>query len=226
MHDVEGFFKNQVSVFDSAVSLESELHNDLDYLAKEEEANSALNQIRLITMLPVNGKYNYKRIPELNGLMTTVKTGHDKLLEAKKSEILEIVRLCMAAVHQAAGGDHHVMNIVSNADDFFTEKKEKVANSKSLALLDGLVPPLWARKDATCESIENMMKPKPPIEPDKVKDNGERYVTPKKVIKAVPRQAVFPAKKLESDKEIDEYVEKMRTALKQYLKNCDGIQLN
>ena len=45
MQRVEGFFKNQVQVFDAAVKMEEDLKNDLNYLRKEEEANEALNQI-------------------------------------------------------------------------------------------------------------------------------------------------------------------------------------
>lgn len=154
MHDVEGFFNNQVDVFDAAVKQETDLHNDLDYLAKEEESNTALNQIRLITRIPSGGKYNYKRIPELNGLMATVKAGHDRLLEAKRVELLEIVRQCMEEVHQAANGDVKVKNIITNADNFFIQRKEKIAETNSLALLDGLVPTMWTYKDDACESIE------------------------------------------------------------------------
>lgn len=226
MQDVEGFFNNQVAVFDAAVKQETDLHNDLDYLAKEEEANAALNQIRLIISMPTCGKYNYKSIPEMNDLMATVKAGHDRLLEAKRAELMEIVRQCMAEVHQAANGDVNVKNIITNADNFFIQRKEKIAETKSLALLDGLVPPMWTYKDDACESIEIILKPVPPKQPDKVKDNGTPYVAPKKVIKAIHRQAVFPAKRLENDEEIDAYVEKMRSNLKQLLKNCDGIQLN
>lgn len=51
MQNVEGFFKNQVQVFDAAVRMEAELRNDLSYLQKEEEANQALNQIRKITVV-------------------------------------------------------------------------------------------------------------------------------------------------------------------------------
>jgi len=36
---------------------------------------------------------------------------------------------------------------------------------------------------------------------------------------------VFPAKRLESDADIDAYVEKMREQLKTLMKNCDGIEL-
>lgn len=54
----------------------------------------------------------------------------------------------------------------------------------------------------------------------------EKPSQPKKIIKSLNRQVVFPAKRLESESDVDEYVEKMRTQLKQLMKNCDGIQLN
>lgn len=225
MQNVESFFNNQVGLFDAAVRQESDLSNDLDYLAKEEEANTALNQIRLITMVPCGTVYNYKRIPELNSLMATVKAGHDKLLAAKRKELLEIVRQCMAQVQQAANGDPKVKSVITSADNYFAQKKEKIAGTNSLALLDGLIPPMWTYKDDACERIEILLKPAPPKQPDIVKET-EDYVPYKKVIRPIHRQAVFPAKRLESDADIDAYVEKIRSNLKQLLKDCDGIQLN
>lgn len=44
----------------------------------------------------------YKRIPELNGLMDTVREGHGRLLQAKRAEILEIIRQCLAEIHTLA----------------------------------------------------------------------------------------------------------------------------
>jgi hypothetical protein len=46
------------------------------------------------------------------------------------------------------------------------------------------------------------------------------------VIKAIHRQAMFPAKTLKTEEEIDAYVDKIRTNMKQLLKGCDGIKLN
>lgn len=46
------------------------------------------------------------------------------------------------------------------------------------------------------------------------------------MIKAIHRQAMFPAKILKSEDEIDAYVDKVRTNMKQLLKGCDGIKLN
>jgi hypothetical protein len=224
MQNVEGFFKNQVSVFDAAVKLETDLHNELDYLSKEEAANNALKQIRLITM--GTGKFDYKRIPELNGLMATVHEGHGRLLAAKREELLEIVRQCMEAIHTAAGNNIDAKNLVTTADNFYSQKKERIAELRSLALLDGLVPPMLTYKDETCERIEVMTRPPKPQPQHSVVKEGPATQTPKKVIKSLNRQVVFPAKRLESEADIDDYVEKMRSQLKQLMKNCDGIQLN
>jgi hypothetical protein len=225
MVKLENFFGSQVKVFDEAVKLVNDLHNELDYLSKEEESNSALNEIRLITMIQVkNGSFDYKKIPELNGLMAKVHEGHDRLLEAKKEELLEIVRQCLEAIHMAAVDKSELKAIVTKADEFYVQKKERISELKSLALLDGLVPPMLQYKDQTVDKLESASKPTP-VTPT-VNPSKSDTPTPKKVVKAFNRQVVFPAKKLESDAEIDAYVEKMREQLKQLLKGCDGIQLN
>ena len=63
----------------------------------------------------------------------------------------------------------------------------------------------------------------PPVEKPPVQPAGKS--APKKVIKDMPRQIVFPAKVLETEADIDAYVEHMRARLKQLMQNCDGIQL-
>ena len=221
---VEDFFRSQVGVFDAAVKFEADLRNDRDYITKDEEAEEALNQIRLITRVPSGTRYDYKRIPDLNGFMAKVKSGHDRLVDAKREELLEIVRQCMAEVHQAANGNVAAHDIITKADEFFTQRKERIAEIKSLALLDGLVPPIWAYKDNACERIEHLLKPVPPRNPDQVEEKTQPI--PKKFVKTIHRQAIFPAKKLESEEEIDAYVEKMRSYLKTLLQDCDEIQLN
>lgn len=224
MQNVESFFKNQVLLFDSAAKYESDLRVDLDYIAKNEEANKALNTIQLITTMPIGGSFNYARIPELNGLMATVREKHGAMLEEKRAELLEIVRQCMAEIHTAAGDDANARAISNKTDSFFAQKKEQIAEIKVLALLDGLVPPMWQYKDEVCDRIETLQKP--PVVTPPVTGGQTPAPAPKKVIKTIHRQAMFPAKTLESEADIDAYVEKVRTQMKHLLKGCDGIRLN
>ncbi|MDO4514851.1 MAG: BREX system P-loop protein BrxC [Lachnospiraceae bacterium] len=225
MVSVENFFKNQVTVFDAAVRFEQELHTDLDYIARDEEAHKALNTIRLITMLQSGTKFNYRRIPELNALMATVKNAHDKMLEEKRLEVLEIVRQCMEETHTAAKGDAKASNLIATSDTYFAGCKTKIADCKSLALLDGMFLPMCQYKDDTVARIESVLTPPAPPKPPVKHDGGDKPA-PKKVIKAYNRQVVFQAKTLESEEDIDQYVEKIRAQLKQLLKTCDGIKLN
>lgn len=225
MQRVESFFKNQVSLFDSAVRYEADLRVDLDYIAKDTEAHKALNTIRLITMLQTGNSFNYTRIPELNGLMATVREKHEAMLAAKRAELLEIVRQCMEEIHTAAGDNTDARAVSNKADTFFAQKKEQIADTKVLALLDGLVPPMWQYKDETCERIESLQRP-PIVTPPPAAGGQTPTPVPKKVIKTIHRQAMFPAKTLESEAEIDAYVEKIRGQMKQLLNGCDGIRLS
>ncbi|MGN1383243.1 MAG: BREX system P-loop protein BrxC [Eubacterium sp.] len=220
LQPIEAFFKNQVAVFDAAVKMEADMHNDLPYLQTDEEANTALNQIRLITVVKGNDSSVYRRIPELNGLMDKVRAGHNKLLEAKREELLEIVRQCLAEIHTAAGGGSECRNIVIAADNYFTQQKEKIATTKVIVLLDGMTTQMWNYKDDTLSRIEAAKTPRvTPVNPPK---NDE----PKKHIKNYYRQAIFKQATLESQADVDAYVDRIRSYLTTLLKDCDGIKLN
>ena len=216
MQNVEAFFKNQVQIFDAACKMLEELSNELDYLSREEEANNALNRIRLLVSLQAG--FDYRCIPELSTLMSVVREGHERLLAAKRGELLEMIRQCLEVIHTEGADNSDCKSVIAKADTFYSQKKERIAELQSLALLDGLIPPMFQHKDDACKRIAALKKPpEPPVEPPE-------HV--KKVIKKYNRQLVFPYKLLESEAEVDEYVEMIREQLKSYLENCDGIELN
>lgn len=219
MQPVEAFFKNQVTIFDAAVKMEFDLRNDLPYIQKDEETNTALNQIRKITMVNGSNPAVYKQIPELNTLMDKVRAGHNKLLEAKRAELLEIVRQCLAEIHQAGGEGSEFKNAIEKADNYFTQMKNQIATTKTIVLLDGMTTQMWNYKDDTVAAIESAKKPKKPVKP--VRPNQ-----PKKHIKNCYRQAIFKQATLESEADVNDYVERMRSYLNALLKDCDGIKLN
>ena len=219
---VEGFFKNQVQLFDAAAQMGEDLRNELDYLSHEPAANDALNKIRLI--VAVQGGFSYQKIPELNGLMATVREGHGRLLEAKRAELLEIIRQCMAEVHTLSDGNMACSELVRKADTYFDQQKTKISELRSLALLDGLVPQIWSYKDDICDRMEAAKQPPKPVEAKQ--PNTPAKPAPKKIIKTVYRQAAFPAKVLANQADVDAYVERMRSYLMAMLKDCDGIKLN
>lgn len=224
MQNVEAFFKTQISVFDAAVKLEADLRNDLDYIKKDGEADAALNAIRLVTMIPSNRKYDYKRIPELNGLMAKVKASHDAMLEGKRNELLEIVRQCMSEIHMIAqDGNSQAKAISDKADIYYSQQKEKIAETTSLALMEGFPIPMWNYRDDAISRIEVAVQPPKQTTPPKKPDADKSVV--QKTYKPIFRQSLLKTARLESDKEIDVYVDKLREQLKALLKGSDGIEL-
>ena len=225
MQSVEAFFKTQVTVYDAAVQYEADLRNDLDYIRKDDEANTALNTIRLITMIPSSGKYDYKRIPELNGLMVTVKSSHDAMLEEKRKELLTVVQQCMGDIHTASKGDTKVKAIIEKADTYYTQQKEKIAETCSLALMEGFPIPMWNYRDETVSKIESAMKPPAPVEPRPTTTPINPTPAKTKTYKPIFRQSLLKATTLESEADIDAYVDKLRDQLKTLIKGSDGIEL-
>ena len=220
MQAVESFFNNQVTVFDLATKFEADLRNDIDYIAVDEEANKSLNRIRAIVSPEMSAATVYRSIPELYGLMDTVKASHDKMLEEKRAEILEIVRQCMAEIHQSAN-DLSVKEWSNKADEFYTQRQAEIRSCQSLALLDGMVQRILRYKDDIVSRVEVLTQQSVP-QPQKT---NTQQPEKKKVYKPVHRQILFPAKKLESKEEIAAYVEKIKNQLEQLLEGCDGIEI-
>ena len=75
------------------------------------------------------------------------------------------------------------------------------------------------------EDIVNPKKPDPQPQPGSG-GSATMKEPPKKVYKTIHRQVMFPAKTLTTEEEIDAYVERIRTNMKQLLHGCDGIKLS
>lgn len=223
MYHVEGFFKNQVQVFDSAINMVNDLKNDMHYFNKETKINDALNQINQIIMVENNQKNIYRRIPELNGLMNEVREEHIKLLNFKRTEVLEIIQQCISEIHTLSNDNVTCAKLEKESTIHFNEQKKRCNELHSLALLDAMISQILSYKDKICKDIETAKQPLKSVEK---KEPNYLKPTPKKVIKNVYRQVAFPAKTLENQKDIDDYVEFMRSKLTEMMKDCDVIKLN
>ena len=91
--------------------------------------------------------------------------------------------------------------------------------------LTKLVPypiPMWNYRDSAIKRIEDALKPVPPT-PTSTSTSPTPPV--KKTYRHIFRQSLLKTARLESDDEIDEYVDKLRDQLKMLLKGSDGIDL-
>lgn len=217
MQNVESFFKNQVSLFDAAVKFKQEKKVDLEYIKKDEEAAKAFDEICQIIKISDDSAYDYKRIPALNGLLSTVKDFHRQLLDDKRKELLTILGQCEADIKDAAKKDPKTVAFNSKAVIFYSQQQETINQTTCLAVLEGLPNIMWNYRDNTLENIKSALKPSAPEAP--VKPVAHKNYKP------VYRQSVFKTARLESDTEIDEYVETLREQLKNLIKGTDGIEL-
>lgn len=229
MQNVESFFTNQVQIYDAAVSLVKSMDGDRDYLSKETESENALNQLRLLTLAD-SPQFNYAKIPSFSELIDLVRVGHNRLLDTKRDDVLEVVRQCMEEIHKGDSGNDAVKRLMQISDTYYAQKKEEIAKLESLLSLDGLHTGLFGYKDEVCSKIEQLQKSVVvEVEPESDNSNQDekpfKAVVEKKAYKPVHRQAIFSAKKIETEQEIDEYIEKVRKQLKELLKNSDGIEL-
>ena len=224
MQNVEDFFKNQVGIFDAAVKLENDLRSDKDYISEMPEINDALNKIRLIVM--VEGGFAYNKIPTLNDLMTTIKEGHDKLLEAKRKEIRGIIIDCTSTIHNKADLNPKAGDIVRAADSFFLEKKKEIADTALVSLLESMATRLWARRDTALIQIEAAIAPPPPPKNPHGDESTDtevpKFVEPFSFMKS----KIFVGTIFRSEEEIDLYLAEVERDLKEKLaSHPQGIKI-
>ncbi len=222
---VVDFFKHQRPVFDKAVQLLLNLKYDADYLNASPEAAAALASLQDICLIQPGQKFNYQRIPELNGLIATVQSIHADMLSAKREELLETVRQCMSDVHTAAGTDLRFRDVIAQSDRYYQQKKADIAGYTTLTLLDGLTAQLAKVKDEALERIEEISRPLPPKpEPKPIPgDKPQPTPAPQKKYRVLNRAVAFPTRKLETPADVDAYVESLRANLKKCLAEYDGV---
>ena len=228
MGRVEAFFATQVDTFDKATRFLVDIKNDLEYVDVDENAHKALCEIRLILMIPQQGPYRYNRIPELNTHMATVTAVHDRLLAAKREDLQARITAGMAAVHELIGinpTDDQLKSYLTKADAYYVGRREKVKELTSLALLDGMVQPMQDYTDDIVGKINSYLHPTPkPPKPPVVPGPGP-VPQPTKRIKQVYRNYTFPAQRLQSEADIDAYVEAIRAKLKNALNGADIVDV-
>ena len=224
MQNVESFFQNQKALFDEAVKYETELRDDLEHIEKDAVLKKALDTIRLITLIPDGGGFRYARLPELNGLMAVVHEKHDAMLARKRQELRKIVDECLDEIRAKAKDESRARGILQQEEEYFAHKREHIAGIRVLTILDGQMPNIWLRKDEAIARIENLCKA------ERAREEQEAAIPtskkPKKVIQSVHRLSVFPKRTVETEADIDDYVEQIRRRMKTMLQDCDGIQLD
>ena len=201
MQAVWAFFKNQKPIFDSAVKCVEKMMAEKEYLQAEE---SAMRKIHAVQRILESDK-PYKRISELPTLIQEIKEVYGGLIELKKSEVASDVQAAMGEIHQTATKSEQ-KNIVIKADDALMEKREAVKTAETLTELDAMKIQIANIRSQYIRSL--MAEDKPNVK-----------------TASMSRSAVCYTAKLENERDIDEYLARVKEKLMEALAGNDAVHI-
>ncbi len=218
---VEDFFDgSKRQIFDGAVETLEKFRVEIEsgYYANEKDATEAIETLR--SLLDVSKRFNYDAVPKYGALLSTIREAHNRLIQAKRAELSDLISQCVDAVKIAADNSAiERSDVRENAARFFENRIALVEKTDDLVLLDGFAQSTIKAKDEFCRQIEERAKI------DDTLVEPKRIETPKKYV-ARDRQVVFKAAILESEEDVDAYLAEARTSLTELLKKFDGVELN
>ena len=207
MEEIEGFFASQVQTYENAMKQSEKYREERTYFSGNEEAEDSYKT--LLEILAMDKPYS--RVRELPELLTVLGTAHGRLLAEKKAEVMEVNRQCMADIHQMAEHIKGTGQISDRADDFFTEMRDQIEKSQSLFRLDAMKTQMSDQRDRACRDMESL--------------NAGPQTRSEKITR-VSRGELCPMKKLQSDEDVEAYVENIRKKLCDALEDSDAVQIS
>ena len=215
MKDVNDFYKNQITLYDSAVSCKHQVETEeRDFLYNIPEVQEALNQITEITK--VTGRFNYRRIPQLNDCISKINDIRTQKETEMKKDIEELVKQCIREIEDKAGSNPKLASELTNGKKVLNQKLEEEKKIKKLPLLQVKGNTIANEKDRIIYKMDELLKDKP----------GTPVASPKNKRRTkLQRQVVFNSAVLDSQEKIDQYLNAMKAKLYSYLNDCDEIEI-
>ena len=220
MINVKNFYQSQIKLYDNALKLKHDVMDyEKDYLYEIPAIKDAIERINDITKISNNFKYN--RIPELNDCISTIQDERNKVVDAKKAELNDLVDSCLNEVHLKADNEDKLKAELSNTIHQFDSRKQEISRLNSLVQLDAKKNTITALKDNIINKMDRILnttdihvEPLQPVKPVKAKK-----------VRQVQRAVVFNQANLSSKEDIDRYVQNIKNKLLSYLNDDDEIQI-
>ena len=198
--DVTAFFKNQKAIFDSALAMLQKMNDEKDYLQAEADATRAINQIQSIVNMPSP----YNKISELPNLMQEVTKIYNGLLDLKKQEVIADIQAAMGELHRTATIKQK--DILEKADAALTAKRDAANVCETLTALDAMKIQIANIRQQYLKAL--MVEDEPDVN-----------------IATLSRASICFSAKLGSEKDIDDYLAKLKEKLMQSLEGHDVVQI-
>ncbi len=202
MMDVRDFFKNQRVIFDSASVIRDNLEAEKTYLQADTDALSILREMETI----LTSAKPYKRISELPELTQKSQETYAKLLEEKKTEVMNEIVSARGEVHQTADMARQ-KDIVAKADMAFEDQITLLQASDKLTVLDAMKP-----------KIEEIRK-------QYLKRLMAGTTDPQKKVASMSRNGLCYTAKLTSEQDVDDYLNELKGRLMSKLESNDEVHI-
>ena len=238
--EIVQFFRAQRPIFDEAAKLLATMRTEGEYLAGDTAAQTALKEIDAILRMPKP----YKSIPKLSQQTKQVQAAYDRLLDAKKRDLLTSLDQVYDEIEKFAEGEEVLRPVVSAADQERLTLRASVNGATSITELyalerrigsyrDGGYTKIYDARSAAEEAARAAERERRRQQQVGQGTTAARKIQPTVVsqpvprpadIKRIPRSEALPPVRLSSDGEVDAFVEKLRAQLKDALRGHDGIQ--
>lgn len=215
MEEVMEFFGGpQRQIFDEATALSRRMKLDADHLSSSSALTRALAELRGI-IDPAATPFRYARLSCTTELMRTIEAEHELLLNAARDTVRTQVDKGMSGLRTHAGTPQ-AQDILAAAEGFFKQLLDTLPGRNSISQVISLQ--LVIRNQLE-EYIKQLMHAELPA----VRPNGSSKTKPR--VRVARREELAPPRTLQSDAEVDAYVEEIRAKLLDMLKDNDAVSL-
>lgn len=129
---------------------------------------------RSTILLRFSNNFKYNRIPELNDCISTIQNERNKVVDAKKAELNDLVDSCLNEVHLKADNEEKLKAELSNAIHQFDSRKQEISRLNSLVQLDAKKNTITDLKDNIINKMDRILNtnddthvdPVQPVKPD------------------------------------------------------------
>lgn len=219
LEDVFAFFPDRQRIWDKAVSLNSSVQREREYLAANQDAVDALNTIESV----LKAANPYGQIQLLPGAMQTVEDAYNEKLEAKRRELLDRIASIYADIEIKSRSCGVQLATIAERQ---LARRDTVHTTRSLSELDALKVRLDNDQTDFYGQIENEAeRRKPKATTLGIGKKAHTPSAPKERIKHVERSLIFKPETLKTEAEIDYYLERVRDELVRNLAGNDGIRI-
>ncbi len=222
--DVAAFFPNQQRLFDDALELLDLMEGEATYLPQDGEGSDQLEQVATIVAL----EKPYRRIKDLNGLMAGIRGEHQKVLAAKRNDVLDRIKTAAESIREYATGKPGAEAAIASLETDLLPKRDAVGAARTVIQLEALNNQISKYRDDKVVAIDNAVDAQRRKEATAKAGTGgtpKSDPAPAPKVKTLRRSDVCPSSRLESAEDVDAYVADVKKKLMNAVIEYGAIRL-